>query len=249
MPDEVDDGKIRIRCTGCGKRVKFPADQPGQAFRCPICKTTIVTPLNGQDVAPPSAAELRSPGFAAPPRVSSPAVRPPEPETSEPVEPPIQADTPIQKITNFLMRETDRAAKLCQQIVDNPSMSVEAQAGQIRHIRNAKAYHFRQFAEATLKEVDSAIAELNDSPVIDTETGKDRLRSLLYERRGLLIFLNVMYEFRRITPQNATGGTPGNGAEQPTKVSPQAARTVRRTNAARPSPSGKGPSSSAPRPS
>ena len=29
MGDIPADGKIRLRCTGCGKRVKFPAAQEG----------------------------------------------------------------------------------------------------------------------------------------------------------------------------------------------------------------------------
>ncbi len=47
MGERKDDGKVRIRCTGCGKKVKYPANLPGGTFRCPICHTIMVAPLNG----------------------------------------------------------------------------------------------------------------------------------------------------------------------------------------------------------
>lgn len=254
MAEDIEDGKIRIRCTGCGKKVKFPADQPGQTFRCPICKTTMVAPLDGNDVAPPSAQELRSSARRfTPPRPGTRLMRGPEPSAPA-TEPESQApqppEMPIQKITDFLARETDRAAKLCQEIIANPTIPVEAQAAQIRQIRNAKAYHFKQFVEATLKEVDSAIAALRNSPVVETDTGKERLRKMLLDRRGLLLFLNVMYEFRIISaPSAPTGGIPGNATAQPTKASTPDAQTPPRTNGVPPEPGGKAPDNSGPQPS
>ena len=62
---DINDGKIRLRCPGCGKRVKFPAGYPGGTFRCPLCHTTIVAPIGAGDAEMPGGEELEAAATAA----------------------------------------------------------------------------------------------------------------------------------------------------------------------------------------
>ena len=61
---------------------------------------------------------------------------------------------------------------------------------------------------------------LQQKPTTPLTALREKLNELLLERRGLLIFLNVMFEFRpgllRTTEDGATPGTPGNAAARPT---------------------------------
>lgn len=238
MGEQTDDGKIRIRCTGCGKRVKFPANQPGQAFRCPLCKTTMVAPLDGEDAALPSAQEIQS--------ATRNKVHRFRPHTMEKDEEPLKPEpateaprTPIQRITSFLIKETERTSQLSEAILARTAMPFETKIAQIRQLRQAKAYHFKQFVEAILKEMDTAISALRDSPVADTDTGKERLQKLFYERRAVLLFLNLMYEFKPVSESAANGGTRDSAKAQPTTASTQDARTAPRSGDVRPAPGGK----------
>jgi hypothetical protein len=243
MSNPEDDGKVRVRCTGCGKRVKFPANVPGQTFRCPICKTTLVTPLDGESMGIPPAQDFQSATRTAVHRF-----RPhPAPETPRaladegPAEP---MGSPIQKITAFLIKETQRSTQLCEAILARAAMPLETQATQIRQLRQAKAYHFKQYVEAILKEVDGAIAALHNSPVVETDTGKARFQKMLAERRAVLLFLNIMYEFRPISERAASnGGAPGSAAERPTTTSTPAAQTPPRPAGGPPAPDDKAPGS------
>lgn len=219
---KTDDGKIRIRCTGCGKRVKFPAGVGGQTFRCPICKTTMVTPIGGVD-ADESSTEMNAVAVSEPklPRErayvrtkDAPASAPSEPaqkRLAEPVD-------PVEKLTRFLLRETQRTGHLSRQILQDYEAPVADQAARIRQLRNTKAVNFRGFAQALLKDLDDEIRELKESPAVDTPTVKQKLMRLLYDRRAALIFLNAMFEFKPVAASAATQETPGTGSAQPTKA-------------------------------
>jgi hypothetical protein len=232
MDETQDDGKIRVRCTGCGKKVKFPADRPGGAFRCPLCHTVIIAPL----------------------RAINDLIIEEEPQPGTTARVPRVSDTPdrktlaLERVNAFLVRETDRIGRLCEEVVSNPSTSVEEQASKLLALRHAKAVHFKKYVEAVLKDLDVEISKLCDDPASETQTVQDKLKQLLLERRGLTVFLNVMFELRTGVSPARTGATPdtrGNAAAPPTTPSQQAAQTPQSKPAAGPVPGGKGPGSSA----
>jgi len=250
MAEMKDDGKVRVRCTGCGKRVRYPANQPGATFRCPICHTVMVAPLNGgddlsleeesasgvivggrSDQVPPQAAPK-------PPAGTKPAAAPSAPDRAVPA---------LQRVNAFLVRETDRIGRLCEEVVLNTATSVEEQASKLRALRHAKAVYFKRYVEAVMKDLDNEISELHNDPASETATVQNKLKELLQEKRGLMLFLNVMFEIRPGVSPARTGATPdtrGSAAAPPTTPSQRAAQTPQSNPAAGPAPNGKGPGNS-----
>ena len=216
MAEKQEDGKVRIRCTGCGKKVKYPANQPGGAFRCPICKTIIVAPLENADKL--SLEEETQEAGGRSDKIPSAA----DPEPAAPSAP--NRKTPaLQRVNAFLVRETDRIGRLCEEVVSNPGMSVEEQASKIQALRHAKAVYFRRYVEAVMKDLDNGISELHDDPASETETVQNKVKELMFERRGLLIFLKVMFELRPGVSPARNGATPDTrdtAAAPPTTPSP-----------------------------
>jgi hypothetical protein len=243
MGERQEDGKIHLRCTGCGKKVKYPANVPGGTFRCPICHTVIVAPMEApnelsleEESQPSMTAD--APPVQVPPAFDPTAVAPSASDEKAPA---------LERVNAFLVRETDRIGRLCEEVVSNTSISVEEQASKLRALRHAKAVYFKRYVEAVMKDLDNDLTELRNDPASETQTGQNKINRLLLERRGLLIFLNVMFELRPGVSPAPTGATPdtrGSAAAPPTTPSQQAAQTPRNNPAGAPAPSGKGPGSS-----
>ncbi len=245
MGERQEDGKVHIRCTGCGKKVRYPANQPGGTFRCPICHTVMVAPLDGpeemgleEESASGVMAGGRSdqvPNGSAP----KPAAAPSAPERKPPA---------LERVNAFLVRETDRIGRLCEEVVANPTTSVEEQASKLLALRHAKAVYFKRYVEAVMKDMDAEISALRDDAASETQTVQNKLKELLLERRGLVVFLNVMYEMRTGLSSSRTGATPdtrGSAGAPPTTPSRPAAQTPQSTPGGAPAPGGKGPGSNA----
>ena len=246
MGEKRDDGKIHIRCTGCGKKVRYPANQPGGTFRCPICHTVMVAPLKDDNDL--SLEEESHSGIVAAPAAAAPDQVPndsePEPDAA-PSAPP-QNPPALERVNAFLVRETDRIGRLCEEVVSNAFTSVEEQASKLRALRHAKAVYFKRYVQAVLKDLDNELAELREDPASETQTGQNKINRLVLEKRGLVLFLNVMFELKpgaSPAPNGATPGTRGSAAAPPTTPSPPAAQTPRSTPAADPAPDSKGPGS------
>ena len=244
MGERQEDGKVHIRCTGCGKKVRYPANQPGGTFRCPICHTVMVAPLGGPDDL--SLEEESRPGAAAD-ALSAPVPDASGPRPAAPSAPERRVPV-LERVNAFLVRETDRIGRLCEEVVSNPSTSVEEQASKLQALRHAKAVYFKRYVEAVMKDLDNEISELRDDPASETQTVQNKMKELLLERRGLLVFLNVMFELRTGVSPARTGATPdtrGSAAAPPTTPSQPAAQTPQSNPGAGPAPGGKGPGSSA----
>jgi ribosomal protein S27E len=243
MGEKSDDGKVRVRCTGCGKRVKYPANHPGGTFRCPICHTVMVAPLDGANEL--TLEEESHSGIiaaAASAQVTNDSDSEPDAAPSAPPQKP----PAIERVNAFLVRETERIGRLCEEVVSNSFMPGEEQANKLRALRHAKAVYFKRYVEAVLKDLDNELAELRDDPASETQTGKSKISRLLLEKRGLVLFLNVMFELRPGASPARNGATPdtrGSAAAPPTTPSQPAAQTPRSTPAADPAPDSKGPGS------
>ena len=159
----------------------------------------------------------------------------------------------IERVNAFLARETLRAGQFSQEVLANPSLPAEEQAARLAELRRVKAFRFRTHAEAVVKDLDTKIATLRNSPASETRTGKDALDRLLTERRGLLLYLNIMFELRTPAAKAgaaslATQDTPGSATAPPTTPSPGVAQTPSHTTSASSGPNSKAPGSNGSRP-
>lgn len=253
MADTKDDGKIRMRCHGCGHRVKFPANQPGATLRCPICHKVIIAPLIGEEPKLDLEADLTTPAPPASPpaagRTADFTAPAPQSMAKAAAVAPVRKPSAMERLNVFLVKETDRVGRLALEALSNSSNSVEEQARTLQALRHAKAVRFKDYAQGILKDLDGEIAEIRKHPAPETASVQQKLNRLLLERRGLLIFLNVMFEFRAGAPgesrKAATPSTPGNAAALPTTPLPPAAQTPPGKAAASPAPGSINPGSSA----
>lgn len=206
MPNKKDD-KIRVRCTGCGKRIKFPANLPGATFRCPSCKTTIVAPLDGKDTEEPAPQPPAAPTFT--PHSAPPPVPVAAPAQTQPPAPKLPA---IERLNAFILREQKRTGELCNQIIRNQRLSDEKKTSELMALRHQKAVGIRSFVDVMLKDFTRSIEELRNCPSADTETGKKRIQTEETELAGIQLYLKVMYQMRTVgqddNQNGATRGTP-----------------------------------------
>ncbi len=89
-------GPTRMSCPACGGRVKIPAGQAGQRFRCPRCDAEITAPAIAEQVSAPAADDdilFDSPPPSTP--LPVPTVPPPVPPPSAPLSPPPPPAVPI----------------------------------------------------------------------------------------------------------------------------------------------------------
>ena len=219
MGEAKGDGKIRLRCPGCGRRVKFPAGMPGETYRCPICHTTIVSPLSDERVEMPSEREMRSFAHAPLPKEKTPDVEagPPPPRavyesTSRKA---VWGKHPVERLGDFMIRQTQRSTQISREILANEAWSEEKRRDKLLELRKAKAMRLRQFVQGLLKELDEQIGVTQGSARSETATGKRQLSQLRHERDQFKTYLEVMFQLQKASPGGAEQGTPDSAAEPP----------------------------------
>jgi len=203
---QKDDGKIRMRCTGCGKRVKFPKGRPGDTFRCPLCHTMMVAPIdNGNGATPQKSDTLQAAPKARPasPRVTATPRRAAAPREPE------KMPEPIARINAFLSRETTHVGEIGRNVLMDNSLSPEEQIAELRRLRHAKAVNLRKFVQVVLKDLDQKLKALHDNPAAETPTLKAQIKALEKERHCLITYLKVMFELRTLSESpSAKSDTP-----------------------------------------
>ena len=227
---EPSDGKIRIRCTGCGKRVKFPKGLGGETFRCPVCHKTIVAPLDNKDAVMPTKKELKKAVAHAPksPPPARTAAKQAAPAPAQAAPAPAGADDldkhlrTIERITAFLARETAVTVRDARDMLADASLSEEETIAEIRQLRHDRAVRLNKFTQAVLEDLKAEIEKLENNPAAETESVRRRLDPLLEERRALLLYLKAMFELR--SPSAAPAGakdTRASASAPPSTPSPQ----------------------------
>ena len=200
---EKPDGKVRVRCTGCGKRVKFPAGYAGTTFRCPLCHTTLVAPLEGEEAAD-------APGAADGPSQTSPATSARKPQPS-PKKNSVKQPA-IDRLNNFLLKEQQRVGLQCARIVKDANLPTEEKRAALAAMRHEKAVAIRSHVAVIMKDQNAALAALRDDPVAETSTGKSQIAALERELEGLKLYLKVMFKMRTVgedvQQSDARQGTP-----------------------------------------
>lgn len=251
---DTDDGKVRLRCPGCGKRVKYPKSQSGETFACPRCGRTIVAALSMEEIEPPSEDEMkaaaesfkkneaRAPQPAAPRRVNIAAT--PRPGAAKPEAPREVEGNTIERIHAFMARQNQSVAQEARHILADHRLSLEEQVAELRRLRHDRAVRLKKYVQAVLKELDEGIAELRNCPSADTESERARIQPLEDERRALTVYLKVMFELRPASPAApAMPAVPAAAAAPPNRPSTPAPQTAPGTGNAAPGPGGKAPGS------
>jgi len=230
----MKDDKIRMRCTGCGKRVKFPANMRGVTFRCPKCHTVLVTPLTLEEMdseKPVSAPEAAS--AALKPRRAPGPPRPPKPREEQPApvaEAPRKPRTPSwHRLHVFLVREQQRLCERAARVLANPDMDDKQKRDELISIRRERAVATREFSDRLLADLERELAELRNSPRGETDSGKREIALIERERNALTLFLDVMFRRRTVAEdeehRGPTPGTPGVAGEPPSRPASPGPRT------------------------
>lgn len=221
MGEKDKDGKVRVRCTGCGKKVKFPAGLPGQTYRCPGCHTTIIAPIDGgQDDETP--AEAAPQPDSSPRRFRPAAPPPPPPRQAAPRQAELSGPA-VDRFNAFVLKETHRMHGGANSLLLPSEETPKEIAARLNDLRHLRAIRIKECAHAILKDMDRAIADLKNNPAAETNTIRQKMEKLLLERRNFLIYLSVMFELRPVAP--ARPDTRGSAAAQPTTPSQQAPQT------------------------
>ena len=255
MPD--NDDKIRMRCTGCGKRVKFPRGSAGQTFRCPKCHKTMVAPLDDDDGEIPSPSELKSVALAAAraarPRYDpSKAIRRPSLDRTRQEDRTPNLLNSIERVNAFLNRQAETIGPMCRSALTDQSLSQEERIAEVRRLRSVKAVNLRKFVDAIKTDLNKAIEKLKANPAAETETIAEKLGQLVTERECLTQYVQVMFALRPVAQEmpapTATPDTPATGAKPPSSVSPQAPQDRPDTKNGDSKPAGTAPENNSPPP-
>ena len=188
------DGKIRLRCPGCGKRVKFPEGYPGQAYRCPICHTTIVSPLDGDDIHLPSKKELASVvGKFAPASEAPHATRPIVSHRPKGVK---ARRHPVERLGSFMSQENQRATQLSCEILLDSALSDKERIEKLQSLRQSKGIRLKQYVLALHRDLDKQIVSLRNSAAADTPSNRQNIAGLETHREQLRLYVKVMFQLQ-----------------------------------------------------
>jgi hypothetical protein len=195
MNENTDDGKIRVVCTHCGKRVKFPPGKGGEVYACPACGATIVAPLGPGKVAPAAPVEMRArPVVAA------------KSEHWQAARLAIERNPYIEKLINFLGREELRVGQECQEqiIAQPPNPDVTELARKFVPIRREHAFKVRQFVQVMVDEINEAIGTLQNHPMKHTARIQEEVQAAMRQKREFGAFVSVIIKGE--TPEEAKPG-------------------------------------------
>ena len=211
MSIEPADGKIRIRCSQCGKRLKFAPHHAGEVFNCPICSATVVAPLD--------------PGAVAAAPEAKPAVTESEPAAPSraalklagwtPTRLMVQRNRAIEKLSNFLSRESLRVAKACHDLIiaARPDIAPANLAEQFLTLRVERGQRLKQFIQTLGAEMDENIRKLRSNPLSHQARFQEEIAQARRERRDLDIFISTM--LRGESPATSKAVTSAEEEEKP----------------------------------
>ena len=202
-----DDGKIRIRCPECGKKLKFPAGNPGLILRCPICMNTVVAPLDGaaeeQPQAEPQVETQPEPQKQEAEAKQEAGVYPLRAGTGGKLVEKIQSYTAqsaekrrnesITRIMIFLNSENDRMRSIAVDVIHNPDMPAEQKRRRLLSLRQEKNTRTRNEIDKIVQDLDDEIHGFTHHPTPQQATIRNKLRLKQEEKTGFLVFLKLMF--------------------------------------------------------
>ncbi len=194
------DGKIRVRCANCNKRLKFPAEKAGTVYNCPVCGATVVSPLDGVSPKPvrDATAPVRKPP-ATPIAKESPT--PPKPpaaaaESSKawtPTRMLVEPNQAIGKLCNFLARQNADVGKAAHEVIVAEAADVSATdlMGGFARLRAERGRRLQEFVEKLRDDVGARIRQLEKHPMGAQGNIGRELWVARKERRDLEAFISV----------------------------------------------------------
>ncbi len=195
--DKSEDGKTRMRCTGCGKRVKFSATRAGATFHCPKCKAMIIAPLDWNDTEE----KVLDPAHKQPATrpVKKPVLQRTEPKPESPAVRKVEEKAPaLDRLNVFLVNEQRRVGFEAAKAAREQGLPKEEKIARLQALRHEKAVNTRALVQQLMTELDEALAILHADPAADTDTGKVRIAKVEHERNALVLYLRVIFQMRTV---------------------------------------------------
>jgi len=196
MMNVEPDGKIRVRCPNCNKRLKFPAEKAGTVYNCPICGATIISPLDGASHTPPQGARTPSQGTPTPPKPPRNRPQPAAAQSSETWAPTrmfIEPNQAIEKLCRFLARQNTDIGKAAHGIVAAESADISAAdlMKRFTRLRAERGLRLQEFVEKLRDHVADHIQQIEHHPMRDQGNIRRQLRMARKEQRDLEAFISV----------------------------------------------------------
>jgi len=181
ITDKGSDGRIRIRCHECGKRLKLPPGAGGRVFRCPICANTIISPLDSD----PAATEQKDQAEAKiMKRLSGWA----------PVLSQKERYKSVESLGHFLGREfADLAQSYAGALAGVVTEESEA-LDKVQALYREKMARTREFARRIITDLSREIAEMERNPMQKQLGFAERLEGKRREKRDFEIILKVLFD-------------------------------------------------------
>lgn len=195
------DGRIRVRCSECGKALKLPADEPGRVFRCPICANTVIAPIEAahEDESPEAAAPVEGPPEAADaPSPDAAAQQPPRIPLRgwDPVVDAQPKNKAISRLIRFLNRENDRLREVAIPALHNPDVGPGQRERRMMSLRQDRNVRLRKEIDSIIAELDEQIIELVRSPNAARASVRESLKERNAEKSALYLFLRAIFGLR-----------------------------------------------------
>ena len=207
------DTKVRVTCTECGKRLKLPADQPGRVFRCPICASSVIAPIQTADSSAP-----------AEPRAEAPAAAPAKPgERPDPVEEilrrgrlkggptgsaPAQevgwrpetrtkpTNRAIQDVMRFLAKANEHLTEVAVDALHSPDMPPEQKERRLTGLRKDRSANLLKEVDRIVSERDDRIRRLLRDPHPERAGVQNEIAEIRAEKKALYAFLRIIFGIR-----------------------------------------------------
>lgn len=176
-----EDGRVRIRCKECGKRLKVPAGHPGKVFRCPICASVIIAPLSVAQVT--EAMEEHE-------RVAARVIR------STGWIPQLALQARYRSLENFAHmagREYLDLIQSCASVLGHAPLKDHEAAERIQTLWREKSQKLREFAAKLMLDLDREIREIEMNPLRKQPSFMERFDAKVRERRDLALVMKLIF--------------------------------------------------------
>jgi len=198
------DGKIRVVCAGCGRKVKFPASELGKTFRCPACGAMVITSTGQKRGTAGGPGTGPGPAAAAGRRTS---------RSWRSAGLLVSKNAALEKLSVLFQKEEERTVQRAAEILSAGGTETE-RTRRLERLRSEKSERIRRIMERAASDLRTEIASLTRqaarSPAVQREfAAKNR------ELGELEIFGRAMFGLSPGWTQSATAsGLPADRAQR-----------------------------------
>lgn len=189
------DGKTRVRCQSCGKRLKYSGNAAGKIFRCPACGGAVVGALELSEAEEAEAAE--TPKAEDAPRGTATA---PEPDGLPGKWRPggfvARRNEAVVKMTEFLRRDAERVGEEAVSILAE-RIGDRQKTGRLREVRRRALARRRQLADQLLADMQKEAGMSPQDPQAQSGKVEPRVAAKLQEMREFQFYLQQALGLKR----------------------------------------------------